>query len=244
MSNGLINVSGVRNMVTLPAYIFDDNRVSLGAKGIFVQIYYSKDSILALSDITKLSNSTEDEIQKYINELIDLGYIEEKKGIFNLRQKALSSRTIEKKENSDEVKSAIKSTVVTPVPKKNKFEFIRDRVMASDLPPSVKELLVDYFVKWLNGEDRFAVQELHKNMVDGRINSLISLRDENSLKQEDLEKCVKQSIENHWFKFIWPLVNKSSQFDRSALVSGSYTPDEIEEIKRKAQKRLEAYSDE
>lgn len=231
-------------MLTLPAYIFDDNRVSLGAKGIFVQIYYSKDDILALSDITKLANSTEDEIKKYTNELIDLGYIEEKNGAFNLRQKALSSKTIEKKENYDEVKSAIQSTTVIQVPKKSKFEFIRDRVMASDFQPSVKELLVDYFVKWLKGEDRFAGQELHKNMVDGRINSLVILRDSNSLKQADLEKCVKQSIENHWFKFIWPLVNRPSQFDRSSLVSGSYTPNEIEEIKRKAQKRLEAYSDE
>ena len=240
-NTGLIKVSDIKTMVTLPAYILDDERVSLSAKGLYVQICFSKNDILSLSDITTLANNTEEEITQYINELIDKGYLDYKNSTYSLKQKPITSKTIEKR-NIKEVKESIKEAEITPVVKKNKFDFIRDRVNASDFSTSVKVLLIDYFIKWLKGEDRFEGQVLHKNMVDGRIESLRSIREEFHLNQTELEKCVKQSIENHWFKFVWPLAEKpNSNFDKNVLTSGSYSSEEIEEIKRKAEKKLEAY---
>ena len=81
-------------------------------------------------------------------------------------------------------------------------------------------------------------------MVDSRINGFIDVKNTYSITQKEMEQCVQQSIDNHWFKFFWPLANKSTQFDKNVLVSGSYTKDEIEEIKRKAKQRLEECADE
>ena len=239
--SSLINTTRLVNILSMPAYIFNDTRISLAAKGIFAQIFYSKDNILSLSDIAKYTSDDGDTIEKCINELIDYGYIDKStKGEFSLKNKA----SISKIRNIEEIKSDIKETTVEPVVKKNKFEFIQDRVNATDLPSSVKHLLVDYFCRWLNGEDRFANQTLHKNMVDSRINGFIDVKNTYSLTQKEMEQCVQQSIDNHWFKFFWPLANKSTQFDKNVLVSGSYTKDEIEEIKRKAKQRLEECVDE
>ena len=244
MSEGLISIAKVKNMITLPTYIFDDKRVSLGAKGIFVQICYSKEGILTLSDIAEYANTSEKEIKNYINELIDLGYIEKSKNgsSFSLRHKPYSPKMVKEKIDTEDIKESISKTKITPVIKKNIFDTIREKVNILDLQPSTKKLLTTYFIKWLNGEDRFEAQPLYKNMLDGRIKNLMDIKEEYSLNQSDLEKCITQSIENHWFKFIWPLTNKN--FNKNTLVSGDYSQEEREEVMRKAQARLEKYNDE
>lgn len=243
MSGGLIHTTKMVNILSMPAYIFSDNSISLASKGIFAQIFYSKDNILSISDIANYTSDTEDIIINCINELVDHGYINKNaKGEFVIKNKVSTSKS--KNENIEELKTSIKETTVAPNVKKNKFEFVKDKVNECDLPDTVKTLLIDYFYKWLKGEDRFEGQVLHKNMVDGRINSFLDIKNTYSLTQSEMEQCVKQSIDNHWFKFIWPLVKRSNQFDKSTLVSGSYTQNEIEEIKRKAKQRLEENSDE
>ena len=46
-----LHTSGFRKIISLPSYILDDERLSIGAKGLFVQLFYSNDNICALNDL-------------------------------------------------------------------------------------------------------------------------------------------------------------------------------------------------
>lgn len=230
---GLIKADKLKSIISLPAYILNDGRISLSAKGLYMQIYHSRDSILSIADIEKFTSSSIDEITNYINELVDSGYItKDKKDTFVLNNQA-------KKVINADIKTELKDKTVAPIVKKNALEFITDTINAETEIPyeETKNLLIDYFVKWLHGEGRFSAQQLHKNMVIGKIKSFVEICKTNKLNQAEMEKCIQQSIDRQWFVFVYPLVNKS-KFDKSALVSGSYTMEEKAEIKRKAEERL------
>ena len=47
-----------RDFMVIPALIFDDERLSIGAKGLYAQLYYSSSSISSLDELTDVSNSS------------------------------------------------------------------------------------------------------------------------------------------------------------------------------------------
>ena len=98
-----VHTSGFRKTLTIPTYILDDERVSIGAKGLFIQLFYSNDNICALNDLCKVTSSTEEELKKYFNELAETGYIMVSDKRCDLRHKAASEKMVAKKTDITEV---------------------------------------------------------------------------------------------------------------------------------------------
>ena len=60
-----VHTSGFRKTMTIPTYILDDERVSIGAKGLFIQLFYSNDNICSLGELCKYTSTNEEELKKY-----------------------------------------------------------------------------------------------------------------------------------------------------------------------------------
>jgi hypothetical protein len=228
-----LHTVGFRKTVTLPAYVFDDERLSIGAKGLFVQLYYSNDSICALKDLCSVTKTTEEELKVYFNELAENGYVVITDKKCELKHKAVSERKA-KETTTEEVE---KYAETTQPKKKSAYEFIVDIINSYDLPNNVKNLLITYFTNWLGKKGRFAeADDLHKNRVMQIIGEFISYH----LSEPDMIDCVQQSIDRGWYKLVPPKKDNNSStqinsFDKTTLTSGSYTKADIEEIKRKAE---------
>ena len=109
----------------------------------------------------------------------------------------------------------------------------------------IENLLITYFENWMNKRGRFAeAEQLHGYVVRAKINELVSFH----MSDDDMITCIQNSIDKEWFKFVdqragnqskvsTEKINRSSSitFDRTLITSGSYTEDDIESIKRKAQ---------
>ena len=226
-----LHTSGFRKIISLPSYILDDERLSIGAKGLFVQLFYSNDNICALNDLCKLTTSTEDELKQYFNELAEAGYITITDKKCELKHKAVSERKA--KETSKEAVEKYSET--TQPKKKSAYEYIVDTVNSYDLPTNVKQLLITYFGNWLGRKGRFAEADpLHKNRVMQIIGEFVSYH----LSEPDMITCVQQSIDRGWYKLVPPKDNTTTavnSFDKTQLTSGSYTKEDINAIKRKAE---------
>ena len=229
----LLKTQGIRKMFTMPVDVLNDNRLSIGAKGLYTQILYSNDDICSLEDLTKLSTTPIEELKTYFEELTTVGYIE-----MNNKQAKLKNTAPKTVENVEEkVKEAKEYAETTQAPKLSIYDKIKMIIESyTDLSTSVQNLLLVYFTKRLNKEGRFATSDdLHANQVRAMIGELVSFH----LSEEDELKCIQQSIDKQWFKFVpnIPVTtdNKAPRFDKSKLVSGSYTLDDIAEIKKKAE---------
>ena len=114
-----------------------------------------------------------------------------------------------------------------------------------ELAPSVTNLLIVYFEKWLNRKGRYEdADQLHGNKVRQLIGELISFH----LSEDDEITCIQNSIDHEYYKFFIPnngtslcnnpAVNTSKssfiQFDKNSVVSGSFTQDDINLIKSNA----------
>lgn len=227
-----LHTSGFRKIISIPSYILDDNRISLGAKGLFIQLFYSNDNICSLKELRELTSNTEEELNCYFNELASAGYVVISDKKCELKHKAVSERKA--KETTEEAVTQYANS--TQPKKKSAYEYIQDVVNSYDLPINVKQLLITYFATWLSKKGRFAeADSLHKNRVMQIIGEFISYH----LSEPDMITCIQQSIDKGWYKLVSPnnISNSSNfnQFDKTTLVSGSYTKEDIEDIKRRAE---------
>ena len=60
------------------------------------------------------------------------------------------------------------------------------------------------------------------------------------LSEPDMISCVQQSIDRGWYKLVPPKteisnVSNFEQFDKTTLTSGSYTQEDIDAIKKRAE---------
>lgn len=233
-----------RDFIVIPALIFEDERLSIGAKGLYTQLYYSSSSISSLEEIVQVSTNSKEELDAYFDELINVGYIIVKKGQAEFVIKTQSEKTVAKKVDQESVED-FKNNVQEQPKTLNAYEKMIGLINSYKFSPNVTNLLIEYFEKWLNHKGRFAETDaLHGYIVRNKINTLISFH----MSEEDMITCIQNSIDREWFMFVdqrlgsqpkvenKPKVNTSSiaSFDKSQLTSGSYTEDDIKAIKDKA----------
>lgn len=227
-----VHTTSIKKILTIPSYILDDPNVSLGAKGLYVQLYYSNNSICSLNELLSTVNSTEDELKKYFQELADTGYITIKDNKCDLLQKAVSSRS---KNKTDTEEAAVYAETVQPK-KLSAYEKMINMINSYSLSDNVKQLLITYFEKRMNKRGRFAeADDLHGYIVRAMIGELVSFH----LSEEDEIKCIQTSIDREWFKFVNPNTSSNNSGSNSIFInenieSGTYTQDDIDEIKRRA----------
>lgn len=222
-----VKIPTMRKYMTIPSNIFDDNRLSIGAKGLYVQLIYSNDNINSLHEIEEYSSSNKAELDKLFNELAEFGYVVVKNKSCNIIAKPQMKETIDKKINREEVKEYTEITKDKP---KSAYEKMVSIIRSYDLPKNVKNLLIVYFTNWLNKKGRYEEADtLHSTKVRMLIGDLISFH----LGEDDMITCVQSAIDHEYFKFIIPN-KKFNQFDKSTITSGSYTAEDIKKIKEKA----------
>ena len=78
--------------IVVPSNIFDDERLSIGAKGLYCQIYHNYTNLSSFEDISELSVSSKEDIIIYADELNKYGYITEKNGVWSLNEKPTLSK--------------------------------------------------------------------------------------------------------------------------------------------------------
>lgn len=239
-----------RDFIVIPALIFDDERLSIGAKGLYAQLYYSSSSILSLDELTDVSTSTKEELDTFFDELIKIGYIViNKKGEAEFIIKTQGEKTVAKKIDEAQVEE-FKNTVQKQAKPLNAFEKLMHIIESYKFDPKVENLLKEYFTNWLNGVGRFGESDTPlPHIVRASINTLVSFQ----MSDDDMIECIKTSIDRQWRKFVdlrkgsqptaasQRRINTSSiaTFDKTQLSSGSYTEDDIKKIKEKA-KALDA----
>lgn len=230
-TSGFLDIQGIRKMLTVPSYVFDDKRVSLGAKGLYVQLYYSSKELNTIADVAKHSSTSVEEAEAYFKELAQLGYLE-----FN-KDKPCKLITQPPKSKVDaSVTEKAQEYAQKEQPKKlNAFEQMVEMVNKypdSQIPYDVKQALITYFTLRLQRQGRFATGDpLHAFTVAKMIGDLNSFH----LSPEGMIDCIQQSIDRGWFGFFKP---NTTKFDKTAIVSGSYTEEDVENIRQRA-KELE-----
>jgi hypothetical protein len=228
-----LHTSNIKKILTIPSYILDDNSISLAAKGLYVQLYYSNSSINSLKELTNYTNNSEEELKSYFEELTKAGYITIKDNRCDLLQKAVSDRSSKK----TDVETASNYTEVVQEKPKSAYEKMILLIQSYKFNEKIENLLITYFEKWLNGRGRFAqADKLHGYVVRAKINDLVSFK----LSDDDMITVIQESIDNEWFKFVNPAnkvknntSNSSSNFDKTKLKSGTYTQEEIDRILKK-----------
>ena len=117
----LLKTQGIRKMFTMPVDVLNDNRLSIGAKGLYTQILYSNDDICSLEDLTKLSTTPLEELKAYFAELTTVGYVE-----MNNKQAKLKNTAPKSVENVEEkVKEAEEYAETTQAPKLSIYDKIK-----------------------------------------------------------------------------------------------------------------------
>ncbi len=231
-----------KDFMVLPALIFEDERLSIGAKGLYAQLYYSSAGISSLEELESLSTTKKDELDKYFDELTSVGYIAlDKKGGAEFVIKPQQEKTVARKLDKEAV-DTFKNTVQEQPKVLNAFEKLMGMIESYKFDPKVENCLKTYFTKWLNGEGRFGEGEpLHGPIARANINTLVSFH----MSDEDMISCIMTSTDRQWRKFVdqrqgsqpKPTGSTSSfaTFDKTSLSSGSYTKEDIEKIKEKAE---------
>lgn len=232
-----LHTTKIRKIITLPTNYLDDPNLSLEAKGLYTQLYYSNDRITALKDLTDIVNSSEEQLKKAFNELTEYGYVTIKNDRCDLQQKAVSAKSDKKTSTEDAEKYA-----ETTQPKTlNKFEklmkLIESYKETNQFSEDVVALLKVYFEKWMNKRGRFVeADDLHGYIVRAKIGDLISFH----ASDDEMINIIQQSIDKEWFKFVKPNSETATQgnvsaFDKTKLESGTYTQEEIDNILKRKQ---------
>lgn len=235
-----------RDFMVLPALIFDDERLSIGAKGLYAQLYYSSSSISSLDELTNVSTSTKEELDTFFDELTKIGYISiNKKGEAEFVIKTQNEKTVAKKLDQETVEE-FKNTVKEQPKVLNAYEKMIGLINSYNFDSKVTNLLITYFENWMNRKGRFAEADpIHGYVVRSKINTLVSFH----MSDEDMITCIQNSIDKEWFVFVDHRLNNTSQtkskekintssiaqFDKTALTSGSFTDDDIRSIKERAE---------
>lgn len=235
-----------RDFMVLPALIFEDERLSIGAKGLYAQLYYSSSSISSLEELTEVSTSTKEELDTFFDELIKIGYIViNKKGEAEFAIKTQNEKTVAKKIDEAQVEE-FKNTVQEQPKVLNAYEKMVGLITSYKFNEAITNLLIQYFEAWMNKRGRFAdADPLHGYVVRAKINDLVSFK----MSDDDMITCIQNSIDREWFKFVdqragsqpkvepKQKVNTSSHatFDKTMISSGSYTEEDIQKIKERAE---------
>ena len=235
-----------RDFMVLPALIFEDERISIGAKGLYAQLYYSSSSISSLEELTEVSTSTKEELDTFFDELVKIGYIViNKKGEAEFAIKTQNEKTVAKKIDEDKVEE-FKNTVQEQPKVLNAYEKMVGLITSYNFNEKITNLLIQYFESWMNKRGRFAEAEpIHGYIVRAKINDLVSFK----MSDDDMITCIQNSIDREWFKFVdqragtqpkvepKQKVNTSSHanFDKTTITSGSFTEEDIQKIKEQAE---------
>ena len=235
-----------RDFMVLPALIFEDERLSIGAKGLYAQLYYSSSSISSLEELTEVSTSTKEELDTFFDELIKIGYIViNKKGEAEFAIKTQNEKTVAKKIDEAQVEE-FKNAVQEQPKVLNAYEKMVGLINSYNFNEKITNLLIQYFETWMNRRGRFAdADALHGYVVRAKINDLVSFK----MSDDDMITCIQNSIDREWFKFVdqragsqpkvepKQRVNTSSHatFDKTMISSGSYTEEDIQKIKERAE---------
>jgi DNA-binding transcriptional regulator YhcF (GntR family) len=231
-----LSVKKIRKMFTFPADIMNDPNVSIGAKGLYVQLQYSNDTICSLNELCTFVNSTEEELKKYFNELTETGYITITDNKCELLTKPVTSRSSKK----TDVEESAKYAETVQEKKKNAYEIMVDIVNEYELAQNVKNLLITFFDNWFRGKGRYAeASKLNRGRVRQIIGNLIGYH----LTEEEQIECIKHSIDKQYYDLFD--IRKSGKakepiFDSKKLKSDTYSEDEMEDLmKRLAQRNGE-----
>ena len=227
-----VHIPTHRGFTTIPSTILDDNRISMGAKGLYIQMFYSNKVINSLEDVADdLTTSTKEEIQSWFTELANIGYLVVKKDRCDLVIKTQGEKTVAKKLDEDAIKEFAEKKV-EPEKTLNAYEKMVGLVTSYGQSEPVTQMLITYFERWLNKRGRFVdADDLHGYVVRAKIGELISFH----LSDEDMITCIQQSIDREWFKFVPPEKKEFKAFDKSEITSGSYTEEDIRKIKERAE---------
>ena len=239
MRGGFAKIPTNRGL-TIPTEILEDERISMGAKGLYIQILFSNQNIKSMEELTEYSCSTKEEINALFSELVTKGFvIIDKNNNIELVRKPKSDKVVAKTLDEEKIKEA---TEVVKEPEKvpNAYEKMINMINNFELATNVKQILITYFEKWLNKKGRYATaDDLHGATVRRLINELISFH----ISDDDMIQTVQQSIDKEWFKFVPVASTKpqatsstpaSNSFDIANIKSGTFTKEDIEEIKRRA----------
>lgn len=243
MSKGFCSVPKNQKILTLCYAFLEDADLSLGAKGLYALLYLKGSSIEKLDDLMDYMREENDTFKEYYKELVDNGYIVIKgKGsdlkIELKREVVKKPKDVEKAtQQLEESKALIEESQEKVVVKKSKYDEIKEWVYAyTELSDIVKATLMAYFQKWLNSEGRFNAIYLTHSRVDEVIGTLIGME----LDDEKMIATIRQSIEKEWANVYaikgYTKANAGiSQFDKTTLESGSWSFEEREQIRARAE---------
>ena len=231
MKSGFFKYTNIKGL-TITTDILEDDRLSIGAKGLYVQIVFCNNNLTSLNDITSYTTSTKDEIDEWFKELVDNGYIDVGKKETELLKKPKGAKAIAKSATPTAVATAMNA--VTPqTPTANKYDKMVALVNSYELSDNVKQALITYFEKWMSGKGRYANTEIHATRVRSIITELISFH----CTDEEMISIIQTSIDREWYKFFKPETKQTTPtfnaFNKDTLVSGNYTQEEMEALKQR-----------
>lgn len=193
---GFVNIPKLKKYVTVPAFIFDDNRLSIGAKGLYVQLLYSTNTVSSLDEVAELTASTAEEVKTYFNELATVGYVTVKDGMCSLNEKTQSEKTVAKKLDTTAVEEFAET-------KKAKDESMHTRVVelitSYALDARLTNMLIEYFDNWIFRKGRY--EEAYKLTITKArelINELIGF----GMTVDEMIQCVQLSIKKEYYQFV------------------------------------------
>lgn len=235
----LLHTESWRQMGVFPTNILDDPDVSVGAKGLYILLYNCNSRIYSLQDLCdKFTTSSKDEVDQYYHELIDAGYITITTNQRTGEEKVTMSKTPHKKKelSEDQKEKVANVTDVVNEKPKNKYEILVAHIGRWELSTNVSNLLTVYFTKWLHKEGGFAEKDdLHTPRVNQLIGNLVAMH----LDEDTMLEVIQQSIDRCWCTFVLPKNTTTrpkgvgTGFTSAEIQSASYTPEEIEAIKKK-----------
>ena len=238
-----LHTTKIRKSLTIQSNFLDDPNLSLAAKGLYVQLYYSNDRITALNGLLDLVNSSEEDLKKAFDELADCGYIEISEKRCDLLPKANTKAS--KKPTAEEVTKYAESTQPKTLNKYEKLQKLIESYSANGFSENLISVLKVYFENWMNKKGPFVESsDLHGNVVKARIGDLIGFH----LSDDEMIDVVQTSNAKVWHVFVKPTTSTTnstedkksvSNFDKSSLTSGDYTEEDMNNIK-KLQEELKA----
>ena len=236
-----------KDFMVIPSIIFNDERLSISAKGLYSQLYYSSSDISSLEELVDWSTSSKEDIFAWFDELTKVGYITvDNKGNASFAIKTQSEHTVSKKLDQNNV-DTFKNTVQEKPEPLSAYQKMVNMINDYKFSENITKLLIEYFENRLNKRGRFEEGEpLHGYVVRAMLNDLVNF----NMSDEEMAKCVKNSIDNQWYKFFDNRKNVQNEvqnsgrssfmaLDKNSISSGSYTEDDIKKIKERA-KELDA----
>lgn len=202
-----------KKYITLPANIFEDDRLSIGAKGLYTQLYYSNERICTFEDLLEVTTSTKEDIQNWYNELIEIGYLvvekdkKTEKTSCTLVMIPKGEKTVAKKLDKKSSDDFFETTT-----EEVKTDSLHTRIVklieSYSLDSRINNLLIEFFDHWIFREGRYSeTGNITETRARELINDLISFE----LTVEESISCIKYSISKEYYNFFNPKKNKDDK---------------------------------